>query len=507
MADFRWHLTDWRDGWQAPIGAPLGVPSTALLVAENIDYVQENPQAPVRVRARRGRTSIADFNTIIGGGADLTVSDVWRHYPRTGSNATLVWVKNATAARRVLYHSVGGGAFSQPTGAFNAAEGADWFFVNWADRDRTFLANGSNGLYSYNGVLSAVTQTPVQTNGPYVAVYASRLVSTVLADINRFVYLSDPSNESLVQGTNVFLFDDPEGGKIRGVVSLQDRLVVIRDGSVWTRMGTPTTPGLNARVSEVGSQFPLSIVSTPWGIILVSVEGIRVWTPDQLLTQDITGPLQQFFTPLLGNPTLNFASEGVFAHRGAYYPRRQQFWFGHGGNTYILTRLPGGGGALWSKYTGAEIAAATAFTGVGDMGSLVGGVRAGADKGFLVQFDDGTTDRGAAITHTIQTPFLPIAQGASRKGRVHEIEVEYYGKVPLTVGIRYDGSAVDNVTAFALGSTLGSNAIQTARALINDWSATGSTWSVRLSWTGNAGESEIHRISVNTRAHGWRLWA
>lgn len=498
-----YRLDDWRGGWQTFRGTNINLGPSTLIDLQNMEYfIVPDAEKGYRVvlRGRRGRSAFT-ASAIVSGGQ---TTDLFRYYPKSASPATVAIVQDVvgTPTKKNFYHDTDdNGTFASITGDFNANATASWYGVIWPEKDKLFLANGSNGLYSYNGAtLAAVSQSAIQMQGPYITVYQSHLIGTRPDTLEREVYFSAADDELTVSGSLALSLNDPQGGLITGLWSLQDRLLISKQTSWWYQLGSPLLQGALVRYSDVGNVAPRAACQTPWGIIYVAREGVKVTDGVSQLPIDVTGPL-------LAARFSTASTDSVFPSAVAvYYPRLQQYWLKLAPadtQVYVLSRLEGPDNSvalLWATYTSMPLVAGLSWSGESDDGRLL----LASSDGKLWRADNTTLDDASEITAVAQTAFQPTAF-PDRVGRIHQIKASYQGKGQITAGIRYDANT-SNDTAVTLGSSLGAAALQRPRGLVTTFDKSGEYWSLRLSHAAANPTFELHSLEVLIRPRSGRLW-
>ncbi len=474
-------------------GGPI--PANALLQADDIVYLPGGG-----VRGRGGRTK---YNASLLSGSVL---GLWRHYPRTGSPAFLSF-EDTGATVNVKHDTAGAGVFSSITGGTGFATGARPSFTNWASKNKTFFANGF-GLWAYNGVIAAVTQTGGQITGPYLAIHQSRLVGTVLNEINYSLYFTAVDDETTITAGNQLNFSEPQGGSITGVVSLSgssETLLLLKSTSLWVVTGDLQFNPLKDRYSEIGCVAPASVAPSTdekgmtQGVFFVGRSGVY-YADGASAPVNISGPLEPLFIGADGTTFTTYSSAV-----GYYYPRLDcyEVKLSPGDSfTYVVQRVRSLDGKLhwpWAKITNRPLTAAAVWNSESDTGNPY----LGQSTGQVWRADYGSLDDTTPYTPTIQLPFFSL-DSRHRVGRVDRAYVDYFGSNVCTVGVRYDNAGSNDVTmTHGAAQALG---LQRTRVKALSYDKSGQFVSAVVALPQDGPQTELYRLSVDVRLRSGRVW-
>ena len=477
-------LTNFLGGLWVPPYFTAQAPNNALITADNIEYGHTGA-----VQGRRGRT--------LYGTLPAKAISLWRHYPRTGSPATLAAVDNG-ASVELRHDTASNGTFATVTGGAGLATGKRLFFTNWGSKDRSFFANGV-GLYSYNGVITNVVQTGPQITGPYVVVHQSRLFGTKADEINYSVYATDVNDELTVNAANQLNVSDPQGGSITGLASLPDRLLILKNTSLWVMLGDIKFSAILTKLTETGCVAPLSIAQAPYGVFFVGRSGVYLTDGQRPEPIDLSGPIRSLFTP----PTTNVSYPNAV---GIYYARKDMYKVkldpAHG-YTYCLQRIqvPGARGVVWawSRNTNEPLVSGNVWDSEGDTGDPY----VSDSGGNVYRADSGATDAGVAYASVVQPVSLRLSDELS-VGHVHYVHLLYRGSGAATVGLRYNNAAADDLT-LSLGQAQAIG-LQRTRKMVTDKSKSGQFVSPVITLPGDGPGAELYSLKLDARVRSRRVW-
>ena len=492
--------TNFSDGLWLPETVDYQVPPNSLLRADNVEYM-----TGTGLRGRRGRL-------LLGTVPNKAIS-LWRHYPRTGTPSTLAANDDGAA---VAFYSASGasGTFGAVAGGGGLTTGTPWYFTNWASQNLSILANGVDTLRSYNGTtIATITTTPIVVDGPYLVLHKSRLWATKSTEINFSVYASAVNSTTSFPAANQLSVNDPLGGKVTGLGSFFDFLIIGKSTSMWRFVGDISTlAGAQlARYSDDGCTAPATFQMTPYGIIYLGKRGLLLTDGLVPAAQELSLPIRSLF--------ISRSSENLYPTAvGQWYPRKQQYVLKldpTATEAYVLSRVlvlsenPYTDTRsrvvwVWSKHTSLPCGA----------GTTIAGYPSDADDGRLLvadangnittyDADNQTTDDGAPFTSTIQTSSR-LVDKAHRTGRAYRVKPVYRGSTALTGSIRYDQHTSDDVT-WSAGSVIAVD-VQTPRTSLYDFGKFGRYVSVLASNTGDAYNYELREINLDMRLRSARVW-
>ena len=480
-------VADFSAGLWLADQAEFALPPSALTVADNLDYLPTGG-----LRGRRGRVK---YNAAVLPGPVLSL---WRHYPRSGTPATLVAFQNGGVVE-MRHDTIGNGTFSPVTGGGPFAAGRPWYFTNWPSKSTTFAANGADSMRAYNGVVTDLGSTPKR--GPYLTVWQSHLWATDPLELNYSVYCSDTDDETVWPPENHLNVSDAQGGLIVGLRGWQDRLIILKTTGLWSFFGDidlPVSSNLQ-QYSDVGCVAPRSIDVCPEGILYQGRDGIYLTDGTRSVPAEISRPIRpQFLTP---------ATQQVWDTAvGLWYPRRRQYWTALASGIWplmIATRRASGAEPPWAWATyGFSLSATAACT--WDSENEDGRLLIGESDGQVWTVDTGSTDNGLPIQTIAKITPRYLDPALQRTGRVYSVKCLHRASRPLGGYVEYDSSGAGDVT-FILGSA--TPGTKDSRATLwGDLSKQGRFAAVELVNSGDSYEFELYRLDLETRLHSARRW-
>lgn len=470
----------------------FAAPPNALVTADNLEFLKSGG-----VRGRRGYTQYITTATV---GLTNQIIFLWRHYPRGTSAASFLAAHDNSTTVTLVRDGSSTGNFS--TNLITSwTTGNRIYAANWPQRDSTFLVNGSNGLYRYNGTtLATVAATGVSVDGPFITVWKGRLWASRSSEQDRSIYGSDTNDETNFPSGNQLNVSDPQGGNINGLVGFSDSLIILKETNLWRFIGDIQFGGQLTRYSEHGCVAPLSAALTPFGVIYLSRDGVRVTDGIEPEGVELSRPLRPLF--------ISRASNSIYTNAvGMWHPRKNAYYINlqpTGTVGYVMYALRSAvDNSLyfaWSRHDSLYMNAAAVWDSESDTGQIYTGDR----NGMVWEYDTGTTDDGSAITTRLQTVSTPFTTDF-KVGRAVYVRGLVRSEGTLTVGLRYDNNA-SNDTSVTLGAT-GAARVQDARAVVSSQSNHGQFLSLYVTATGSY-DLEIHGLSTedNIRPSSRRVW-
>jgi hypothetical protein len=349
-------------------------------------------------------------------------------------------------------------------------------------------------------------------NGPYLAIHKSRMFATDSSGVNYLVYASDVNGPTAFLATNSLSVNDYRGGAIKGIVSFNDFLIVLKSQSLWRFIGDigTLTGAQLARYCEYGCVAPDSIAVTPYGVLYVGRSGVYLTDGVSPTPNEMSLPIRSLFT---ARDVETQYPNAV----GTWYPRRNQYVLELDPTTgvaYVLTRLdvlyenPYIGAFsrpvwIWAKKTSQPGGAGQTMSpwfGDSDDGRLL----IADSTGMIWQYDTDsqTTDNGATITSRIRTMSRPFAPDGMT-GRVSRVKALNRDSAALTGNIYYDQHTSAD-TAFSIGRAR-TVAPEQSRATLLDYTNQGRFVSVELSSTSSY-NFELNEVEVDFILRNERKW-
>ena len=469
----------------------MTVPRNALIQCENAE-----PLPSGGLRGRRGRavytTAGTDPDTGLAIGQTIFL---FRHYPRTGDASFVAAWDNGTNVV-IRKDTAGTGNFTTVTGGTGHLPGHRIFATNWPDRNLTFMANGTTafGIQRYDnvGLAQVSTTAGVAVNGPYLHVWKSRLWAT-LDDI---VYASDLLDEKKFNGENALNVSDNEGGAITGINSVGDFLIILKKTSLWRFNGDIVFGGQLTQYGDLGCIAPLTVQRTPYGIMFLARDGLRLTDGQNTETIELSRPIRPLFVSRSGQTTYPDAV-------GVWHPRKMSYYLSlapQGSTVYALhmVQTANGLGYWWSKLTNTTLYSAAVWDSENDTGQLF----FGSSSGFIWQQDTGLLDVADTITTTVQVSASPFVPERLFAGRATYAKALFRGSSPLTVGLRYDNHVSDDITV-SLGVTQAVG-MQDPRAVVSP-DKHGQFLSLTATHT-DSYDFELHDLRTDDTVRGHRRW-
>lgn len=395
---------------------------------------------------------------------------------------------------------------------FNAGE--RFTFTLWDTHEKTYFTGLTSGLRYYDGSVSAAV-TPSGSNeidltklGPYITMHKSRLWATHVDELTYSVYASEVGFDDTWLGDSHLQVADPLGGRITGLASFFDFLLIFKTTGIFRFIGdVSTTIGAQqGQVTTLGCIAPRTIAPTKYGVLYLGARGLYLTDGLNPSPDEISLPVQTLFLDRNDSPQYPDAV-------GRWYPQREQYVLKldpDASDGYVLTRRvilaanPFTGERertvwLWAHHTNLNMLDAVAFAGSDDDGRMM---LAGAD-GDLRIFDNGDTDEGEAYACTVQTASRALDQ-AGRTGYAQRIKALHRSSIPLTGALRYDQHSTDDTT-FSIGRTASADQ-RYSRASLFDMANHGRFVSVVLSNASDGPAFEVAAIDLDIRFKGKRVW-
>jgi hypothetical protein len=478
-------------------GGVLNQLSDAAFVARNGLWSTEN--GLTRFMGRPGWTVVNTFNPLRSIIRFPSSSGTNYTYLARDDNSTVAW--NYSVGLSVGDSGfVGGGGF---------ATGIRWYHAIWPQLNTVYVGNGFTSIRSMsNTTFATVTQTGVQMTGPYLAVYRGALWGTRGDTLSSEVYKSNVDDPTVVAAVNTLKVNDAGGGLITGLVANGDRLVIVKQNSLWAVHGDPSllTTGSQAsliRIADFGSPAPDTIQHTPYGVVFLSFRGLFITNGDRNDALDISGPAKWL---LFRSPTSQ-PGNTLPSAVGRYIPHLDAYWLTLDQNSTVsyliqFVRTSSGLRTLWSEHIGIPFFNAVGF----QMGDTDGTrVLTGSSSGTLntAWLPSVSTDGGNAYTTTLTTHPQSMAEQFGMIGRMHEIRAVFRSASNVTFTVFYNGDqgSTDSVT-FPVGSL--SN-VRT-RGFLTNLALSGSLGQVQVTVGSANTDFVLDEFTVVTREHSRRYF-
>lgn len=506
-------LSSFIGGLWLPEGKEFAVPSDALLVADNIEYLQSHG-----LTGRRGQLK---FNSTALDGGD-PIRALWRHYPRTGTKNTLAMVDVGASVTAYKADNASSTFSSATTGL---PDDSLWGFANWPAKNKTFIVSGerdgtgTGGLRVFDGstvaavVAGGANQVTFTNFGPYITMHKSRLWSTKLSESNFSVYASNVTDETTWLSASQLTLNDPQGGSITGIVSYGDFLLLFKESSIHRFVGDISTAvgAQLALYNDEGCVAPQSIAVTPFGVIYVGRRGVFLTDGARPTSDILSTPINSLF---IGRSTDTEYPNAI----GRWYPDKQQYVLKldpTASDGYILTRLVilvdhplqlerSRPVWVWSHRTNLPMISGSVWDSETDDGRLL----IGDSVGFIRTYDTGSTDDGTAIVSTAQTASVAIDNTPRdpqfRTGRAKRVKMLHRAANTIAAELLYDQALPGGGAAFVIGDTTLEEKFY--RANVSDQTLWGRFVSLWFRNSSSSAEFEVHSVNLETRLLSERVW-
>lgn len=380
--------------------------------------------------------------------------------------------------------------------------------VAWPQKGKVFFFDGVNPVTEYNGVemvetgadaLDGVVLLPPR-KGPFACLHKNRLYAGDPGEPSS-VYACDVNDETRWRPVVQLAVNDDRGGRLTGLESFGDGVLIFKDTSLWRFLGDPEFGGSLVQLAQVGCIAPASVAVTPFGVVFVGREG--VWLTDGNSLVPLSAPIRSLFVDRSSQRTYPDAV-------GVYYPRRDQYVLhldpAAGGPGYVLHRIatPAGDGSegqllAWSRIPGLPMNCGAVWDGQGDAGELYLGDR----QGYVWLRDVGEADFLLGYTSEIVTA-QRLLDRSRAMGRANAVRPIFRSQTSLAMGLRYDQVDTDDVT-INVGASGPEPTIQEPRRYVADKAAFGRFLSLHAAAVSGP-QFELHRVDVDVRLRGPRVW-
>lgn len=408
------------------------------------------------------------------------------------------------------------GNFAAPSGDFLATPNKKWHFINYSQKDKSHGVNGYDGLRTYDpsaGIAEitltggAFPATKSATSGdgigPYLALWKQRLWATKADELNYAVYASDLNSNSVWQASTRLDFDDDQGGIITGIRPWNDVLLIFKDTGIFRFIGDIEflDTAQTTLLSDYGCVAAESITTTPYGIMYLARDGLRLTDGQDTQGVELSEPIRADF--------VGAASQTIYSDcLGDYTPRKHQYWMKLSSTSGIRTmqrvNLSEGEYWAWADVTGkTAVSEITVGQAESDNGRIFLGDTAGkyweADTG-LVDNDDGVE---TSFDPTIKFAFSPISQN-KMYGRVVRARLVYRGK--STCNLRLYGDDSDGA---ATSRTMGTDFVDARLQSVDLAIASPGThyqWvSAQIRLPDESYRAELHSLELDIKTRGRRV--
>lgn len=422
-----------------------------------------------------------------------------------------VFVVAHESGATLIYNAVSGGVGTPISGGTVPAPLARTRYIRWPEKNATFLFDGRNAVRRFNGTTIDVVQTGGQfgiapRKGPYAALWQDRLFATDPMEADFSVYASELSNETEWNPQLQIALNDPHGGQITGLVAAGDRLVILKESSLWYLTGDIEFGTQLVRYSEQGCVAPDSVQLTPHGVVYLGRDGLYLTDGNSAEPLELSRPVRPLF--------VSRSTETLFASAvGVYFPRKDQYRLnltGAAASGYVLQRVivpkqnedRPGSFWCWGLMNPMPQNAAAIWEGQGDLGELY----TGATDGKVFEEDDGTTDVAAAIFFEIMTS-QRLLDPDRRRGRVVQLKPLVRSARKWNMALRYDQILTDDVFIVDVGSIMANPEYQEPRQYVTNKTKFGRFVSIRIVDTeAVGGVQELHALNVDYQLRSLRRW-
>lgn len=455
----------------------------------------------------------ADFDATFGIRIQVEADAAVATAPEVERVIVLVWVKEATtptflaasvaptATRLVTWD---GAAWSTPAGSsLLTLPGARPRFVTVPERSSTYIFDGVNQPMQFTGSVFIGMEPTGELaipKGPYAALWKNRLFVSNPDEGDFSVYATAINEPANFPADLQLSLNDPTGGQITGICALPDRLVMLKETSLFAFIGDVEFGGELVRYSSIGCVAPDSVQVAPYGIFYVARGGVYLTDGSSGSPLELSAAIRPLFVGRTDTRTYPNAL-------GFYFPRRDQYWLllEPGADTiYVAHRVVGDAGLQfgWSTIPntgGTLFAAAVALTGAHDDGDAY---VAGTD-GLVREWDVGQLDDGAAIPVEVMTVRGELDRD-SRLARLVHLKPYFRALGSIMVALRYDGALTDDL-AFTVGVLGEAPRFQQPRITVVDQSV----WGRWLQWRVTSQEGptfELHRLNGDLMLRSVRRW-
>lgn len=448
-----------------------------------------------------------------GGAIQAEIDHVRMTVFYTESPITHKFLAAHVSGANLLYKTGAAGVFSAVTGGTVTLPTDRPRFVNWPEKNATFLFDGLNAVRRFNGtiietVITGTVNSIPPKRGPYATLWKDRLFTTEPAESNFSIYASALFDETEWPPEAQFSVNDPQGGTITGIVGLADRLLILKSTSLWSFVGDiEFGPGQLSKYSDEGCVAPDSVALTPWGVIFVGRDGVFLTDGENPVPLEVSRAIRPLW---VGRTTRAVYPLAV----GVYHPRTDRYLLSldpTGTVVYALQRLsiPDPRGSepstvfAWSRITPLPMHAAGVWAGEVDQGELY----VGDTGGSVFEADVGSVDPTATnVAIDVLTSQRLFDTEFRRNARIYQIRPLFRAATPAQMALRYDQDLIDTLTFATVGATI-TVSEQEPRVYVNDKAEMGRFFSARFQHTNAGGGAvELHRIDVDFKLRSRRPW-
>lgn len=360
------------------------------------------------LETRNGKSLV--FTNPLGDGA---ITSVHRYAKENGS----VYIVMQFGTSLYQYAYDGSTQFLSPTLLAGSLNAAKFRSVVW--KDKIILTNGVDNVKTWDGTTFAdLGGSPVKSK--YIKIYGSRLWLCDVANPNilHFSGLEDPASWDAL---NIIKLRDGDGDVITGFSPQEGGMVIFKTRSTWVLYGTSLT---DFRIPEqplapaVGCVAPDSLLD----------EGLFLGASN-VYAFNLSSVSEISDTHRVVIDALSLADkQAAFA---VYQPSKRRALIYIGASILCLDDRYKGI-TSWDNLNASCFAVLDAKD---DDGSILAGDKTG---GLVYKLDNSATDDGAAITTTIQHPYLDEGLKHKKQWSYYSPEVESLGTLNSSITMAYD---------------------------------------------------------------------
>lgn len=436
-------FSDFSGGLWLPESLKFGAPETGLIVAENAEYFASG-DGTIKIRGRRGKNRLNTSTALTG-----RINGIHRLYRRSDGPFTLITFEDTSDTGKVHFRhdKTDNGILATIATDFAASIQKRFQFITWPSQDKAYFVNGHDGLRSYDGttiaeeVLSGVWTGANGTDGndigPYLDLFNQRLVATKTDALHSHIYFSDPNEPSVWPAANQISIQTSLGGKMTGIRTHDEFLLLFKDTGLFRFQGDPEFLQNSdlVPISPWGCVAPYSIKWTPYGVMYLARDGLRITDGQSAVPIELSAPVRTLFVSPGTQATYTDAVASWSLRKKQYRIKLDA-----ASDTHVLQWIDSLNGPrwLWSTATNTDDVYSLSE---GEDANDNGRVFAGDSAGKFWELDVGEKDDDFhAITEWDMTIQLPFTQMHPRHlwGRASRFRTVTSRKKALNHFVRYD---------------------------------------------------------------------